>query len=317
MTDDGEAAARLAQSLGPGAEFDIVRRFQARWGPLATGIGGDCAELRVGAGARVVVSTDVSVEGVHFRADWLSAREIGYRACAAALSDLAAAAAEPLGMVVALTLPTRWLAHADAIADGVGDAVLATGAPVVGGDLARGGELSLAVTVFGEGTAPLRRGGARPGDVLYVTGQLGGPAAAVAAWTAGGTPAPAHRDRFAAPRPRLREARWLRRRGATAAVDISDGLAADAGHLAAASGVSIWLDVDGVPCVAGVSPAAAMAGGEEYELLVAAPAGLDRAGFERRFGLPLTAVGRVEAVRAGGAVMARVDLPRGYDHYSS
>lgn len=316
MTDGG-TAGRLAQSLGPGAEFDIVRRFQARWGPLAMGIGGDCAELAVGAGMRVVVSTDVSVEGVHFRADWLSPREIGYRACAAALSDLAAAAAEPLGLVVALTLPPHWLARAEAIADGVGDAVLASGAPVVGGDLSRGGELSLAVTVFGESSAPLGRGGARPGDVLYVTGRLGGPAAAVAAWTGGRTPAPADRDRFAAPRPRLREARWLRRRGATAAVDISDGLAADARHLAAASGVAIWLDVDGVPCVEGVSPREAVAGGEEYELLVAAPAGLDAGSFERRFGLPLTAVGRVEGARAGGAVTARVDLPRGYDHYSS
>ncbi|MHB1225014.1 MAG: thiamine-phosphate kinase [Gemmatimonadaceae bacterium] len=311
------ADGRLAQGLGPGAEFDIVRRFQARWGPLARGIGGDCAELDVGTGLRVVVSTDVSVEGVHFRADWLSPREIGYRACAAALSDLAAAAAEPLGLVIALTLPERWLGHAEAIADGVGDAVLASGAPVVGGDLSRGGELALAVTVFGESSAPLGRGGARPGDVLYLTGRLGGPAAAVAAWAGGGMPTPADRDRFAAPRPRLREARWLRRHGATAAVDISDGLAADARHLAAASGVAVWLDVERVPCVGGVAPEEAIASGEEYELLVTAPAGLDGRSFERRFGLPLTAVGRVEGARVGGAVTARVDLPRGYDHYSS
>lgn len=316
MTGAG-AAGGPGQSLGPGAEFDIVRRFQSRWGPLAGGIGGDCAEIAVGVGSRLVVSTDVSVEGVHFRADWLSPREIAYRACASALSDLAAVAAEPLGLVVALTMPAHWRAHADAIADGVGDAVLASGAPVVGGDLSGGRDLALAVTVFGESAAPLGRHGARPGDLLYVTGRLGGPGAAVAAWLAGETPAPAHRARFAAPRPRLREARWLRRHGATAAVDISDGLAADARHLAAASAVALWLEVDGVPCVEGVDSLEALASGEEYELLVSAPAGLDCASFARRFGVPLTAVGRVEGEQAGGTVRARVDLPRGYDHYSS
>lgn len=310
-------ARRLALGLGPGAEFDIVRRFQARWGVLASGIGGDCAELVVGEGARLVASTDVSVEGVHFRADWLTPREIAYRACAAAISDLAAAAAEPLGFVVALTLPERWRAHADAIADGVGDAVLATGAPVVGGDLSVGRDLSLAVTALGESAAPLRRSGARPGDVLYVTGRLGGPGAAVAAWSAGSTPTAANRERFVAPRPRLREARWLRRRGATAAVDISDGLAADARNLAAASDAALWLDVDGIPCMEGVSPLDALASGEEYELLVSAPPGLDGESFARRYGVPLTAVGRVEGREAGGAVHARVDLPRGYDHYSN
>lgn len=313
---NGSEIGRRAQRLRPGAEFDIVRRFQELWGPLALDIGGDCAEIRIGTGKRLLTSTDVSVEGVHFRADWLTPREIAYRACAAALSDLAAVAAEPLGIMLALTLPERWRPHVDDLAYGVGDAALGTGAPVLGGDLSTGQDLSLAVTVFGESAAPMRRSGARPGDLLYVTGRLGGPAAAVSAWLAGGSPALAHRHCFSAPRPRLREARWLRRRGVTASVDISDGLAADARNIASASGVEIWLDVDAVPCMMGVAPLDAIAGGEEYELLVAAPSDLDHVSFERRFGIPLTVVGRVEGWHEDGVVRARVDLPDGYDHYS-
>lgn len=303
-------------SMGPGGEFDLVRRLRERWGVLAVGLGGDCAELRMPPGARLLVTTDVSVEEVHFRASWLTPREIAYRACAAALSDLAAAAAEPLGFVLALTLPERWRRELDGLADGVADAVGATGAPVVGGDLSRGEALSLAVTCLGASRAPLRRSEAVPGQLLYVTGRLGGPGAALTALLAGREPEAGCRERFARPHPRLREARWLRRQGATAAVDLSDGLAADARHLAAASNAALWLDADRVPHLPGIRPEDALASGEEYELLVTAPPGLDRAAFERRFGIPLTVVGRVEGEHAGGRVRARVDLPGGHDHYS-
>lgn len=315
MTDRGEIGHR-SQRLRPGAEFDIIRRFQELWGPLAVDIGGDCASVGLGKGARLLTSSDVSVEGVHFRADWLTPREIAYRACAAALSDLAAVGAEPLGLMLALTLPERWRSHLDDLAHGVGDAVRATGAPVLGGDLSMGTDLALAVTVYGESAAPLRRSGASPGELLYVTGRLGGPAAAVSAWNAGRSPELAHRHSFVAPRPRLREARWLRRRGVTASTDISDGLAADARNIASASGVEIWLDVDSVPCMMGVAPLDAIAGGEEYELLVVAPSDLDQVSFEHRFGIPLTVVGRVVDWHEEGIVRARVDLPGGYDHYS-
>lgn len=303
-------------SMGPGREFDLIRGFQRRWGPLAVGLGGDCAELAFPPGASLLVTTDASVEDVHFREAWLTPREIAYRGCAAALSDLAAAAATPLGFVLALTLPERWRDRAEELADGVGDAARATGAPIVGGDLSRGDALSLAVTCFGASEHPLRRAEAVPGQVLYLTGSLGGPGAALDAFLAGREPQPGHRARFARPAPRIREALWLRRHGAVAAVDLSDGLAADARHLAAASGVELWLDVDRIPCVDGVGVERALASGEEYELLVAAPVGLDTAAFERRFGVPLTAVGRVEGVHTGGLVRARVDLPGGHDHYS-
>ena len=306
--------------LGPGGEFDVIRGLLARWGSRATGIGDDAAVLEVPAGERLVVSTDSSVEGVHFRRDWLTAREIGYRATAAALSDLAAMAATPLGMVIALALPRSWRDALGDLAEGIGDAAELSGTPIVGGDLTGASELSIAVTVFGTARAPLARSGARPGDRICVTGMLGGPARAIAALTAEEAPDADARSRFAHPLPRLREARWLADRGATALVDVSDGLVADAGHLAAASGVRLVLDLDRVPCMAGVEPTAAAASGEEYELLVALPPSAAVHDFEQLFRLPLTEVGRAEAGGTPGvearSLGSRVAPPRGYDHFS-
>ncbi len=317
LRDGPLPAAAPSSELGPGGEFDLVRALVARWGPLAQGIGGDCAELEVRPGERVVVSTDSSVEDVHFRRDWLSPREIGHRATAAALSDLAAAAARPLGLLLALTVPDRWRAGVAEIADGVGDVARLARCPIVGGDLTSGGELSLTVTVVGGAVAPLRRDGARPGDTVWVTGRLGGPRAALRAWLDGREPAPAHRERFARPVPRLREAGWLAARGATAAVDLSDGLVADLRHVAAASGVRIELDPDVVPRIEGATLDDALGGGEEYELIVTTSAdeSFGRADFEAEFGVPITRVGCVLS-RGEPGVVSRVDLPGGHDHFS-
>ena len=303
------------QALGPGREFDLVRAMVAAWGDLARGIGGDCAELDVPPGSRLLVSTDASVEGVHFRRDWISARDIGWRAAAAAMSDLAASGAEPLGLLLALSLPAAWRDDALELAAGVGELARATGARIVGGDVTGGAELALTITVLGHAASPLRRDGARDGDAVFVTGMFGGPGAALAALLAGAAPRAEHLARFARPMPRLREAAWLRAHGATAAVDISDGLAADARHLAAASGLHLRLDAAAVPCSPGVAARDALASGEEYELLVTAPASLDTAAFAREFGLPLTRVGEA---RRGGApgVSAAFDLPPGHDHLS-
>ena len=303
------------QSLGPGREFDLVRGFVARWGAIADAIGGDCAEIDVAPGHRLVASTDASVEHVHFRRGWLDAREIGWRAAAAAMSDLAAAAAQPLGLLLALALPAAWHDEAPALADGVGDLARATGARILGGDVTAAGELMLTVTVLGQAQRPLRRDGAQAGDRLYVTGRLGGPGLALRALLDGRTPDPAHRERFARPVPRVREAAWLREHGATAAIDLSDGLAADARHLAAASGVALWLDAAAVPRVDGASVDDALRSGEEYELLVAAPPSLDAAAFERALGVPLTCVGEVRGDAPPG-VRAAFDLPDGHDHLS-
>lgn len=280
-------------TLGPGREFDVIRDLLRRWGPLATGIGDDAAVLDVPPGERLVVSADSSVEHAHFRREWLTPREIGWRATAAALSDLAAMGAAPLGVLLSLSVPPDWLSDLPALADGIGDAVRAAGACIVGGDMTAARNMCIAITVLGHAAEPLRRSGARTGDVIYITGRLGGPLAAVRAWERGEAPGAEDRARFAHPVPRLREAQWLARHGAHAAIDISDGLLGDAAHLAAASGARIVLQLDALPTVPGVRALDAARSGEEYELIVAAPT-LDTAAFEREFDLPLTAIGRVE-----------------------
>jgi len=307
-------------TLGPGSEFDAIRVLLERWGPRAVGIGDDATIVRVPRGDALVASVDTAIEGRHFRTNWITPREIGYRAVTAALSDLAAMAAQPLGVLLAIAIPNdRQNILAD-IADGVGDAVDAAHTYILGGNVSSADQLSLTTTVLGAAFSPLRRDGLRPGDRLYVTGRLGGPGAAVAAWRQGATPAIEHRDRFAHPTARIREARWLADRGAVAAIDISDGLAADAEHLALASAVGVDVDLALVPLVAGVADVvAAASSGEEYELLVGSRTALDSAEFERAFDLPLTPIGRVTSCDDGILFRRgseRVAKPSGYDHLS-
>jgi thiamine-monophosphate kinase len=317
---DSEWKAEPHLALGSGAEFDAIRAMLHEWGPRASGIGDDAAVLDVPAGQRLVVSTDASFEGVHFRREWLSAQEIGARAVSAALSDLAAMAAEPLGLLLALGVPEDWQDELDEIARGVGRAAGNADCPIVGGNVTRARELSLTITVLGAAQHPLRRGNARVDDVIFVTGRLGGPGAALRALQSGRVPDAGHMARFASPHARLREARWLADAGARAAIDISDGLGADLTHLARASDVTIELAVDRVPCVEGVPPEEALTSGEEYELIVAFPASgtADAAAFETRFGIPLTRIGvvRPESGEPVRAVGARVDPARGHDHLS-
>ena len=312
----GEAGGHV--SLGPGREFDLVRALLRRWRDEAREIGDDAAVLDV-HGGQLVASIDTMLEGVHFRREWLSLEEIGYRAAVAALSDLAAMAANPIGMLVALTLPDVLLDSGDALGDGLGEAARLAGCPIVGGDTTRGASLSLTIAVLGTATRAVRRSGARPGDFVYVTGRLGGPGVALAALSAG-TPVPAAlRERFARPVPRLREARWLADRGATAMIDVSDGVASELRHLSAASGVALRVELERLPVMDGVAARDALSSGEEYELLCAAPT-LDTAEFTREFGVPLSKIGEASAdapvvvLTEGGR---RVDLPQGYDHFSS
>jgi thiamine-monophosphate kinase len=305
--------------LGGGREFDAVRSLLGRWGALAQGIGDDAAVLALPAGHRLVVSTDVAVEHVHFRGDWLSPREIAYRATAAALSDLAAMAARPVGILTAMTVPREWRQHLDELGEGIADAAALAVAPIVGGDLSDGAHLSLCVTVLGAVRNALRRDGARAGDNVYVTGRFGGARKALDALLSGEIPEPTARHRFATPVPRLVEAQWLARRGASSAIDISDGLASDLGHLATASAVTMRIDLDRLP-TDGSPPRYAYASGEEYELAVTSPAALDVRDFAECFGIPLTQIGVVEDGHDGSVVVSEggevVELPRGYDHFS-
>jgi thiamine-monophosphate kinase len=305
--------------LRSGAEFDVVRRLLERWGDRADGIGDDGVILSGFGPGKLVVSTDSSVENVHFRRDWLEPREIGYRATAAALSDLAAMAATPRGILLALTLPDSWKRSLDDIADGIGEAADECKTRIVGGDLSEGRDLTLTLTVLGTAERPLLRSGARVGDRVYVTGKLGGPGSAIAALLAGRAPSRADRARFAHPVPRIREAQWLVSHGATSGTDISDGLAADLANIAVASGHGISINIDRVPTIDGVASCDAAASGEEYELAVTSSSALDVKAFEREFKLQLTEIGSVEAgepvVRAFDRG-APVQTPPGYVHFT-
>jgi thiamine-monophosphate kinase len=304
--------------LGPGAEFDAIRDLVARLGDSAHGIGDDAAVLDVPRGDRLVISTDATIENRHFRSGWITPREIGYRAVTAALSDLAAMAAHPVAVLWSLNLPDHWREHLPALTEGARDAARAANAKIAGGNLASAGELSITTTVVGSVFEPMRRAGAVAGNKLYVTGKLGGPGLALAALSSGRKPAAADRDRFARPAARLAEARWLADHGATAGLDVSDGLAGDARHLAAASNVGLTIHLDLLPCVEGADAVTAARSGEEYELLVAAPE-LDTADFLSRFALPLTEIGEVVA---GQAVTFMdhgrpANLGSGHDHFAS
>ncbi len=306
-------------ALGPGAEFDAIRRLLDQWGPHSTGTGDDAAVVDVPAGERLVVSVDTSIEGVHFRRAWLTPAEIGYRAVTAALSDLAAMGAAPLGVLAAFALSEPWRDRLSELAEGVGTAVADAETVVLGGNLSAGPELSITTTVLGHARRPLRRDAVRAGDTMYVTGRLGGPGAALAAFVAGRAPAADHRARFAHPVARIAEARWLADAGAHAAVDISDGLIADARHLATAGAVGLDLDLRAVPVMDGIAPRDALVSGEEYELLVAAAGPIDADAFQARFGAPLTPIGRAVAAHPGEVEVLdggrRVAAGQGHDHF--
>ncbi len=307
-------------ALGPGGEFDRIRAIWRRLGPRARTSGDDAAVLQLG-GERVAISTDLAVEGTHFRPGWLAPREIGWRAAAASLSDLAAMAAGARGVLVSLGVSAEWPPeHVAELMEGVGEVTESVGGTVWGGDLVRSDRLVVDVVAVGSAKAPVRRSDAKPGDALWVTGALGGPAAALAAWLEGAEPERTARERFARPVPRLAEARWLQERGARAMIDVSDGVLADAAHLAAASGVAVVVDADRVPVHPAAEIAAALTGGEEYELLVTLPpqANADVAArFEQAFGLALTRIGRVEPGRGVSLLRggAPAPLPKGYGHF--
>jgi thiamine-monophosphate kinase len=292
-------------------EFDRLREIFARLGSRAGELGDDCALVPLG-GTTLALSIDCSLEGVHFRTDWLTFEEIGWRAAAAALSDLAAEGAEPVGMLVSLGMPGSGEAGT-AIMDGVAAAAQSVGAKVLGGDLLRSAQYLVDVCVLGTAEHPVRRAGARAGDGVWVTGRLGGAARALAGYRSGTRPGGTLGRRYSHPEPRIAAGRWLAAHGATAMIDISDGLAADAGHVATASGVGLEIGLGRLPCWEGVAPLAAAASGEEFELLVTLPGS-----FTAKPDFELTRIG--VCVAGGGVRLLEgntpVALPAGYDHFA-
>jgi thiamine-monophosphate kinase len=305
-------------------EFDLIARLAAALGPagtgVTTGIGDDAAVLA----PDLVVSTDLTVEDVHFRRATTGLADLGWKALAVAVSDLAAMGAEPLGAVIGLALGPGWTPDdVVAVYGGVGECALACGCPVVGGDVSRAAALVLAVTVFGRAAAPVTRAGARPGDVLAVTGSLGGSEAGRLLLEREAREAPGLAElslRHRRPVPRLADGRALAA-VVHAMLDVSDGVASDARRLAEASGVRVEVDLDALPLQAGVAAVAvdvgvepgvfAARGGEDYDLLVALPEDALASA-----PVPLTRIGRILEGPAGVTFTGAGADPalEGFDH---
>ncbi len=298
----------------PHSELALVRRIAnalAIRPGVAVGIGDDAAVLE--GDPPTVVTQDLLVDGVHFRRTTGSFGDIGHKALAVNLSDLAAMGATPVAAFVGLGLPADDPLSGDAIDElyaGMEALAALHGVTIAGGDLTRAPALVLAVTAVGRmdaGTRPCLRSTAVPDDLVWVTGALGGAAAGLALLehpelAAGVAEADALRARSRRPTPRVDAGRQLAAAGATAMMDCSDGLALDATRLASASGVAIEIDLHDLPLTEGVIAVAnatgktadllAATGGDDYELIVTGPPSL-AASLGDRLDLPLTPIGRV------------------------
>src|SRR5881394_1939877 len=331
-------------------EFELLELIRQRLpppGPQVRVGSGDDAAITVPGGA-TATSVDALVEGVHFKREWSSLRQIGHKALAVALSDLAAMGAEPGEAYVVLGVPADLDEEGCLeLLDGIALLAKETGTTLAGGDVTRAAALSLAITVVGHAKRPedlVTRSGARPGDALLVTGGLGGAAAGLLLLEGPDSLRSshvAHRDtsddriqliaRLLEPVPRLEAGRALAAAGARAMIDLSDGLGGDAGHVARASGVGLRIDAAALPLAAGVTDVAkatrrdpyelATSGGEDYELLAALPAeqlATATAAVAKRGDAGLTQIGEVVAGEGveirlpGGGLLA----PRGFDQLS-
>lgn len=311
-----EAIAVLESAFAGGARSPRVE----------LGIGDDAAVIAPGGG-RLVWTVDACVEGVHFDRRWLSLEDVGFRSLNAAVSDLAAMGAKPVAALSALVLPASTRRHAvAAIGKGQLQASRELRCPVAGGNISRGGELSVTTTVLGECAQPLLRSGARAGDELWLVGDVGLARAGLALLQAGrqrrpGAAARACIDAWRRPHALVARGRALAGR-ARAVIDVSDGLAGDAQHLAVASGVRVVVEERALG--AALAPAlveacarlradpleTALLGGEDYALLAAGPA-RHRPRFARVIGRVARGAGAVLEPVAGGRPRP---LDRGFDH---
>ncbi|MFN8158272.1 MAG: thiamine-phosphate kinase [Candidatus Nanopelagicales bacterium] len=275
-------------TVGDLGEFGVIGAVTSRF-PVTPDVllgPGDDAAVVAAPDGRVVASTDLLVEGRHFRRDWSSAHDVGRKAAAQNLADLVAMGARPTALLVGLgappDLPADW---ATGLADGLAEECALVGATVVGGDVVRSDAVVVAVTALGdlEGRDPVTRAGARPGDVLAVAGRLGWSAAGLAVLGRGFRSPRVLADAHRVPAPPYAAGRAAAEAGATAMLDVSDGLVQDAGHLAQASGVVVALETAALVVDGPVAEAAAafnvdplawvLTGGEDHALLAAFPPG--------------------------------------------
>jgi thiamine-monophosphate kinase len=244
----------------------VERLRQALPAPPAgqVGVGDDAAVLDGG----LLFCTDVLTEGVHFDLRWSTPADVGWKALAVNLSDLAAMGGTPRAAVCGVVLGAGRKGEADDLAAGLMAAAAELGCPLVGGDTVVGAALTVTVAVIGESPdgGPVLRRGAAPGDSVFVTGPLGGSRAALAALRRGEEPDPAGLARLRRPVPRLVEGRTAAAAGATAMIDLSDGLSSDLAHLCRASGVGARLEAAAIPVGPGAGVDEALSGGDDYEL---------------------------------------------------
>lgn len=314
------------------SEFELIRRYFAHLGAeradVALGVGDDCALLNIPAGQTLAVSLDTLVSGVHFFPD-VAPEALGYKSLAVGLSDLAAMGADPAWATLALTLPAADETWLRAFAAGFGQLASAHGLQLIGGDTTRG-PLSVSIQVHGliPTGAAIRRSGARSGDAILVSGTLGDAGLALRHRLAGAPVASELQRRLDYPEPRV--ALGQRLRGiASAMIDLSDGLAADLGHLLAASGVGAELELAHLPLSPSVAAQVAatgdwslpLASGDDYELCCCVPAPtLPRiASLAAELNVNLTQIGWI---RAESGLTCRLPngerlptLPGGYDHF--
>lgn len=328
---------RKKASQSTTGELRLIERIRRRAvgthaAELQLGIGDDCALLRLRAGDELVVTTDLSIDGRHFRLAWHPLEAIGHRTLARGLSDLAAMGARPLAAFLSLALPPD-IANGksiDQFLNGFFSLAAATGTPLAGGDLAESPIFAADIVLLGAvrtGRA-LLRSGARPGDLLYVTGALGGAAAGLAALARAkrkpraGAPLHAVLARHLYPAPRLPQGQWLaRHRAATAALDISDGLSTDLAHLCEASRVAAEIDLACLPIAPGATLEQALHGGEDYELLFTAAPGARVPGTIA--GVAVTRIGRIVRRNVRRPMMTQLTASgpqpltaRGWEHFS-
>ncbi|GAB3644719.1 thiamine-monophosphate kinase [Glycomyces tarimensis] len=237
----------MSETVAEVGEFKLIERFTRHFTATdAVELGpGDDAAVVTAPDGRIVACTDMLIDGRHFRRDWCSATDVGHRAAAANFADIAAMGAVPTALLAAVSAPqdtpAEWL---EGLASGLAAEAAAVGAAVVGGDTTRGEQLTVTVTALGdlEGRAPVTRGGARPGDVLALAGKVGWSAAGLLVLSRGFRSPGALVAAYRRPRPPYAAGRNAALMGAGAMIDISDGLLADLGHLAASSEVAIDVD---------------------------------------------------------------------------
>lgn len=316
---------RCAITIGDIGEFGLIERVTARLPPgpaTLLGPGDDAAVVRTGDG-RVVASTDLLVDGRHFRRDWCTASDIGHKAAAQNLADISAMGAVTTALLIGLAcpadLPVEWV---DGMADGLREECSVVGAGVVGGDVSRSDLLMIAVTALGDlgGRKPVTRSGARPGDVVAYAGRLGWAAGGLAVLGRGFRSPVSVVGAYRRPEPPYAEGPAAADHGATSMVDVSDGLVADLGHVAEASGVGVELDsaafvvpdrLRDVGQALGLDPLDwVLAGGEDHALVATFPA-------ERGAPAGWRVVGRV-ADGKGVLVDGHEYAGRGgYDHFAT